>query len=326
MPKCPVCNTEYNEEIPEYCSVCGWQLMSYPPASALSTDYLKTEAARLHWAQQMWQATASSQAAAFSVKKNRKGKGQRNRDRQRQKRRGNIKETSPDNNKDLQAKLEEVQAQLQQASLERYQLQSQLEWVLYRLEQIKPEQVGETLWRIEERLNAMPTPEAAMSEVGMDYNPLINLLAAGKWRKAEELTWATILQVVLRDDEGWLRSEDIDRFPCTDLATIDWVWEYYSDGLFGLSVQRRIWDSLGGDYTAFCDRVGWRERDNWKYYDELRFNLQAPEGHLPAIPWRRRACYGVGKLMAGETFAAFFSRLFLCGDNSQGAVSEDLGE
>ncbi|NET17291.1 MAG: hypothetical protein F6K08_32990, partial [Okeania sp. SIO1H6] len=98
----------------------------------------------------------------------------------------------------------------------------------------------------------------------------------------------------------------------SDLLTIDWLWEYYSNGLFGLNVQQRIWESVSGEYGDFCDRVGWRNGESWKYYDELSFNLQALEGHLPVIIWRRRACYGVGKMIAPETFLAFISRLTIC--------------
>ncbi|MEG5025749.1 GUN4 domain-containing protein [Microcoleus sp. AT8-B1] len=68
-------------------------------------------------------------------------------------------------------------------------------------------------------------------------------MGAGKWRKADEYTWAIMLQIAFREEEGWLSGEDIAKFPCTDLRTIDQLWEYYSSGLFGLSVQQEIWES-----------------------------------------------------------------------------------
>ncbi|NEP88654.1 MAG: GUN4 domain-containing protein [Okeania sp. SIO2C2] len=301
MVLCPVCGTEYIETLPEFCSVCSWDLTSDTTFFATAEIYQRKEEAKLNWARQMWkfvqdQKNKNSSNNTISLPF------------------AQVDEVNHNQNfnGDLKRQLDKLQAQLNQAAMERFQLHSQLEWVLYRLEQLNPEILTDTLYRIEEHLNAMATPEAPMSEVGIDYNPLINLLAAGKWRKADELTWELVLQVTLREDEGWLQLVDIENFPCTDLLTIDWLWEYYSNGLFGLKVQQRIWESVNGQYGDFCDRVGWRNGESWKYYDELSFNLQAPEGHLPVIIWRRRACYGVGKMMAAETFLALISRLAVC--------------
>ncbi|MDJ0556724.1 MAG: GUN4 domain-containing protein [Microcoleaceae cyanobacterium MO_207.B10] len=308
---CPVCGAEYVKTIPEYCSVCGWDLTSDTALFALPEIYEQKAQAKINWARQMWQVVQARESEynsnggidSFSLEQNGANKKNQNlrKIRKQQAKR-----------KNLNRRVDELQAELRQATIERFQLRSQLEWVLYRLEQLNPEVLTKTLYRIEEQLNTMPTPEAPMSEVGIDYNPLINLLAAGKWRKADELTWDILLQVTLREDEGWLRLTDIENFPCTDISTIDWLWEYYSNGLFGLNAQRRIWESVGGQYGDFCDRLGWRDGENWKYYDELSFNYEAPEGHLPVIIWRRRACYGVGKMTAAETFFAFISRLAVC--------------
>ncbi|NEQ36507.1 MAG: hypothetical protein F6K40_09545 [Okeania sp. SIO3I5] len=301
MMLCPICGAEYVETVPEYCSICGWNLTSEAAFFATAEIYQQKEQAKLNWARKMWQIV---QAAEISSDQNS----------------NSGLPTAPadgvndnQNYRDLKKQLDEIQAQLHQATIERFQLNSQLQWVLYHLEQLNPETLAETLYNINEKLNAMPTPEPPMSEVGIDYNPLINLLAAGKWRKADELTWELLLQVTLREEEGWLQLTDIENFPCTDICTIDWLWEYYSHGLFGLNVQQRIWESASGEYGEFCDRLGWRDGENWKYYDELSFNLEAPEGHLPIIIWRRRACYGVGQMMAAETFLALKARLTICG-------------
>ncbi|WP_333433345.1 GUN4 domain-containing protein [Microcoleus sp. MON2_D5] len=126
------------------------------------------------------------------------------------------------------------------------------------------------------------------SERGVDYTKLRDLLATGKWKEADEETIKKMLEVADRTREGWLRKEDIDRFPCEDLRTIDQLWVKYSNGLFGFSVQKRIYQSLGGTreydseiWQAFGDRVGWRVNNEWLYYDDLKFNTQAPQGHLP---------------------------------------------
>ncbi|MCL2923602.1 MAG: GUN4 domain-containing protein [Trichodesmium sp. MAG_R04] len=299
---CPICGTEYLETVPESCSICDWNLISEAEAAFFATAeiYQKKEQAKLNWARKMWQIVQSRENPSHHNSNSGLPVVPADRVNENQ------------NYKDLKRQLDQIQSQLHQATIERFQLHSQLEWVLYHLEQVNPETLVETLYRVDEKLNAMPTPKPPMSEVGIDYNPLINLLATGKWRKADEMTWKLLLQATLREEEGWLQLADIENFPCTDLCTIDWLWEYYSNGLFGLNKQQCIWESMSGQYGDFCDRLGWRDGENWKYYDELSFSLEAPEGHLPIIIWRRRACYGVGKMMAAETFLALRTRLITC--------------
>jgi serine/threonine protein kinase len=133
-------------------------------------------------------------------------------------------------------------------------------------------------------------PEVELkSAVGMDYRKLRDLLKAGRWKKADEETTRVMLAVAKREKEGDFDGEDIYNFPCADLRTIDQLWVKYSDGKFGFSVQKRIYQSLGGtrDYNweiwnKFGDKVGWRKRDGfWLYYYDITFRKVAPEGHLP---------------------------------------------
>jgi hypothetical protein len=82
---------------------------------------------------------------------------------------------------------------------------------------------------------------------------------------------------------------DTPSIRCSDLRTIDRLWVKYSDGRFGFSVQKRIWESVGGKpdtneltpYDKFGDRVGWRKNLEWIDYANVSFSLNAPEGHLP---------------------------------------------
>lgn len=50
-----------------------------------------------------------------------------------------------------------------------------------------------------------------------DWEDLEKFLAAGRWRKADEATAITMLKVVSREKEGWLREVDIQNFPNEDL-------------------------------------------------------------------------------------------------------------
>ncbi|MEZ2317485.1 MAG: GUN4 domain-containing protein [Microcoleus sp.] len=164
----------------------------------------------------------------------------------------------------------------------------------------------------------IPKPVAAettrvISAVGMDYINLRNLLAAKKWKEADEETLRVMLKVAGREEEEWLDDQEhIEKFPCEDLRTIDQLWVKYSDGRFGFSVQKRIYQSLGGTskldekvWEAFGDKVGWRKwvddswlsdffdtvpttnpresNNEWLDYKDLTFSEKAPEAHLPCV-------------------------------------------
>ena len=150
------------------------------------------------------------------------------------------------------------------------------------------------------------------SEKGVDYTRLRDLLKAGKWKQADQETLAVMLKAAGREQKDWLDPESIKNFPSADLRTIDQLWVKYSNGRFGFSVQKRIWESVEENYDNFGDRVGWRTYktvvenniteclDNinkrlgfkqeavtrtpaeWLYYTDLTFETHAPEGHLPA--------------------------------------------
>ena len=140
-----------------------------------------------------------------------------------------------------------------------------------------------------EALSITPTDPATKG----NYAQLEALLKARKWREADGETAKQMLEVMGRQQEGWLRVEDIQQLPCADLRIIDQLWVKYSDGQFGFSVQRKIWQKYGspvedkGQLVKFGEKVGWKHRGifkyHWKTQPELSFTPQAPDGHLPVI-------------------------------------------
>jgi len=50
-----------------------------------------------------------------------------------------------------------------------------------------------------------------------DYFKLNRLLSEGKWFEADQETARCMLKVAGREKEGWLRAEDIEKFPCSDV-------------------------------------------------------------------------------------------------------------
>jgi uncharacterized caspase-like protein len=103
------------------------------------------------------------------------------------------------------------------------------------------------------------------SEKKVDYRKLRDLLKAGKWEEADRETLAVMLQTAKRKSDGWLDEDSLKRFPCKDLRTIDQLWVTASNGHFGFSVQKRIWEeygspmSTGKDWDRFCVRLGWKD-------------------------------------------------------------------
>ena len=117
----------------------------------------------------------------------------------------------------------------------------------------------------------------------------------------------------------------------------------YSKGQFGFSVQKQIWQSVGGrknsDYQVmrrFGKRVGWFLRpgsilllnlnDKWVSPDDIREMIasggninQTPKGFLPLIIWSYIPKSPIGKavvirefLSANITFGNFFARVETC--------------
>ena len=158
-------------------------------------------------------------------------------------------------------------------------------------------------------------PEVELkSDVGCDYTKLKKLLSEGKWREADQETARCMLQVARRKKEGWLRVEDIDKFPCTDLRTIDQLWVKYSNGKFGFSVQKEIYQNLDDTfqynekvYEAFGDKVGWRQGARWLYYSDHTFSLDTDyRGHLP------RGGSGFAGLQEIQLYSSIGQRLVEC--------------
>jgi len=115
-----------------------------------------------------------------------------------------------------------------------------------------------------------------------EYLRLKNLLASGRWREANDRTRTIILKAAKREKEGWLTDEQIENFPCQVLQVIDRLWVQYSDGRFGLSVQKRIVNECKKDPQAFGDRVSWRVQNAWISASQVSDTpANAAEGHLP---------------------------------------------
>ena len=177
----------------------------------------------------------------------------------------------------------------------------------------RPQSISEWLELVTLSQNK-PSPGIILSQEQNSYWKLQDLLAAGEWRKADEETYEIILQKANRVKEGWLDYSATDRLSCKLLKELDYLWLKYSGGKFGFSVQRKIWQKLGGkiDYQTECklgETFGWRINNNWQDYDRLDFSLAAPVGHFP---WDGHLSHeGLKELGMSGTYARWWCCLIL---------------
>ncbi|MCU0524314.1 MAG: serine/threonine-protein kinase [Elainella sp. Prado103] len=164
------------------------------------------------------------------------------------------------------------------------------------------------------------------SERRLDYRRLQDLLLDQDWQAADRETQRLLL-LLSGEAANQLQMEDIRRLPCLDLHAIDYLWLNHSNGLFGFTIQKEIWQSVGGstegDYETwdrlvrdrlvqgrsklrvntpwhrFSSRVGWRIKETWLPYEDYTFSLDAPKGHLPS--WQHPV-----------PIAALFARIAIC--------------
>jgi hypothetical protein len=127
------------------------------------------------------------------------------------------------------------------------------------------------------------------------YRELVNYLANGRWKEADQETLDVMLEVTNQKEQGYFSIESIRNFPCDDLRIIDQLWVKFSGGKFGFSVQKEIWVEVGGKldfgedggatrdaYRKMSDINGWRKDSQYISYSLLIFDTSAPKGHLPS--------------------------------------------
>jgi hypothetical protein len=134
-------------------------------------------------------------------------------------------------------------------------------------------------------------PTNLPSDVGMDYIPLATMLATGQLAEADQFTRDALITISGAREKGrnFVYFTDVKNIPNTDLATIERLWNKFSKGKFGYSVQKKKWKQSKGDFEAFCRKIGWTTTDGeverkkrWFGASEFTYDVKkAPEGHLP---------------------------------------------
>lgn len=250
--------------------------------------------------EQIEQPLLAPKKAEYQVKLERLAEEKRRREAERQFELERQREVEEQRQEQLKQEAAENQRQAEAQETQR----QETEELKQQQEELERQQVLEQQRQEEaQRWQAAQTASAneLASESGVDYTRLRDLLKAGRWKEADQETIQVILKASGREGRDHLLKDDIERFSCTDLSTIDQLWVKYSDGKFGFSVQKKIWEEVGQEFHKFHLQVGWRvsttriresgtlwmkrkePEETWSSvgYDKLTFSLAAPKGHLP---------------------------------------------
>lgn len=120
-----------------------------------------------------------------------------------------------------------------------------------------------------------------------------------KWKQADIKTWQFIIYLA-NGEKATQYINEIKTFSCSDIKKLDEIWVNNSKGRFGYSVQERIKNDLKvGNavnidwktrmmtrsdekvWRKFGSILGWRTEKDWVDYNELTFDLNQKQGHLP---------------------------------------------
>ncbi|MGI0494276.1 GUN4 domain-containing protein [Alkalinema pantanalense CENA528] len=191
------------------------------------------------------------------------------------------------------------------------------------------------------------------SAVGMDYRPIEKFLEAQQWEAAAAETQNLIFAASLRSEyrtvgDDLLTQDAVNYFPCQDLATINSLWNKYSQGRFSFSIQNRIRQQVTGplslgstttaqsvlvspaspsaiqkidmqSWQAFSQQVGWQSvQERTKGLEPTKPIQRAtdvPEGAFP-LPVKSTGDFGDRAVTenANALFgSAFLNRVQQCG-------------
>ena len=124
------------------------------------------------------------------------------------------------------------------------------------------------------------------SDENINYDELQLMLLEQKFEEADRLTSSFLRRLAgkLAEKRGYVFYSEVKNMSCNDLKTIDKLWNVYSNGKFGFSIQAKILKSVGKKYELLWPKIGWKNDGYWtRYPNSFIWSLEAPEGHMPLI-------------------------------------------
>lgn len=137
-----------------------------------------------------------------------------------------------------------------------------------------------------ENLNNINIDEAILgskSKFSDEIKELKRHLKKGDFKTADLITGDILVKMkgTLDDNQKGLSLIEISNLPCNELMVLDEVWQYYSNGRFGFSVQLQILMEAENSEISLGNLLGWRLNNHWISWSDVTFSLLAPKGHLP---------------------------------------------
>lgn len=126
------------------------------------------------------------------------------------------------------------------------------------------------------------------------YQRLEYLLKTAQWREADDETVRVIAKLMPgRPSKHGCTSIEVSQISTKVLRTINRLWLEASDGRFGFSAQKQIWqrirtyqshklDFQRSEYDIFVETVGWSNEAGRVYHVDFDYLITNPKGHLPA--------------------------------------------
>ena len=187
-----------------------------------------------------------------------------------------------------------IKAILNQPSFETLQLGCNLLQEGLTIEPLVQEALRKKLSEVLQLLDPETIQLAEQKQLQTRYYKLGYYLQQQQWSEADNETYRVMVEVGDRNQKGYLDRGDIEQFPCVDLRIIDRLWVAYSNGLFGFSVQKKIYADCGatldgkypGDeiWEQFSERVGWRKDGKWqlgRFQNQTSSLSSRQQGNLP---------------------------------------------
>ena len=124
------------------------------------------------------------------------------------------------------------------------------------------------------------------NECLINYVELQQNLLDQNFEEADRLTSSYLRKLAgkVAEKRGYVFYSEVKNMSGIDLVAIDKLWNIYSQGKFGFSVQARILKSVGKKYESLWPKIGWKKNGIWtRYPSAFTWSIDAPEGHMPLI-------------------------------------------